>query len=232
MRKLKDTFILAAKQVKHFIVPPTLKNQAKHANVPYFSQWESKELAADLIAGKVKATDDPKWRQSGATTKEEYDAWSWSGCGMACLKMILADLTGKTIPLVTLGKQCAVYGGYRLPLDQHPGLYYRPFVQFVRKEYGLSATAESALSLPEILSALSDNKYVIASVSPSIRYLNQPPPRKGGHLILLLGYDLGERLLWFHNPSGTKPETQEYAQVTFTQFNQFFDHKGILIVKN
>jgi len=58
--------------------------------VPYFSQWESPELAAEFIDGSRRAADDPRWADSGASTPEEYEFWSHKVCGLACLKMIMA----------------------------------------------------------------------------------------------------------------------------------------------
>ena len=40
--------------------------------VPYFSQWESADRAADIIAGTLKVADDPLWRNSGADSVAEY----------------------------------------------------------------------------------------------------------------------------------------------------------------
>lgn len=201
-----------------------------HSSVPYFSQWESRELNKHILEGKFKAEDDPHWWSSGATTKTEYAAWSWSGCGMACLKMILAHRQDTILPLVTLGKRCLAYGGYDLPLETSAGLKYAPFVAFITKEFNLKANAVSSLSLPQIITELAKGRYVMASVHPSIRNPKSPEPRqKGGHLVLVLGYDLEKHVLVLHNPSGDSAESQEYAHISFRDFKKFFHYQGIVI---
>lgn len=202
-----------------------------HSDVPYFSQWESPELVAQILNGVIKAEDDPKWRGSGASSKAEYAAWSWAGCGMACLKMILAHHNKVTIPLVTLGQTCAQYGGYDTPLEQSVGLKYAPFVTFVKAEFGLSAKAVPALPLMQIVSELARGNYVIASVSPAIRDVMSRPTTKGGHLVVILGYDLDKQEFYLHNPSGNSVESQKYAKVSFKDFKKFFGMQGIVVKK-
>lgn len=69
----------------------------------------------------------------------------------------------------------------------------------------------------------------MASVSPHIKKPKQFNSKKGGHLILILGYDLDKKILYLHNPSGIYRESQEYAEVSFKDFKKFFDFKGIVI---
>jgi hypothetical protein len=90
-------------------------------NIPYFSQWESPELVESILTNKTDASNDPNWKSSGAKTKQEYSLWSANGCGMACTKMILANESGKIIPIVELGEKSAEYGTYTLPLETSVG---------------------------------------------------------------------------------------------------------------
>lgn len=202
-----------------------------HKNVPYFSQWESPELVEKIINQEMGGDEDPKWRKSGAKTKDEYAAWSWNGCGMACTKMLVAHLWDREVPLVELGKKCAEYGGYTLPVEDSNGLIYGPYVKFVKEELGLKAKPTIPLLIREIIENLSEGKYVIASVSPKIRHTSDKPKVRGGHLVLMLGYDLEERLFYFHNPSGFTKDTQEYASIGFADFKKFFGGRGIIIYK-
>ena len=147
---------------------------------------------------------------------------------MACLKMILAHKTNEIVPLVTLGKQCAKYDGYKLPLENHPGLYYKPFVQFIKEKYRLNSRATSALTLADIKNTLSNGGYVIASVTPEIRFPEKDPAKKGVHLVLLFGYDDIKQVIYLHNPSGFK-NSQEKVAISYGQFKKFFDNKGVII---
>ncbi len=146
---------------------------------------------------------------------------------MACLKMILAH-RGTTTQLVTLGKQCAAYGGYDLPLETSIGLKYKPFAQFVRREFGLSAKPVAILSVNEIVHELAHGNYVMASVSPMIRDPRSSPASKGGHLVLVVGYDRTKKELYLHNPSGGTA-AEAYVPVSFRDFKRFFSGRGVVI---
>jgi Peptidase_C39 like family len=200
-----------------------------HQGVPYFSQWESPDLVEGIIGGTVHAGDDPNWKNSGAKTKGDYALWSAAGCGMACTKMLVAHVKKVTIPLVRLGEKCAEYGGYKLPLQDTQGLMYAPYVEYMDREFGLRAKVVLPLLPREIMYELGRANYVIASVSPKIRHPNTTPSSKGGHLVLMLGYDLDKLEFYFHNPSGFKQKTQQYATISFADFNKFFANRGIVV---
>ena len=228
MRRLKNKTVLLAKEIHAGLRRRTYKLRFVHSNVPYFSQWESRELVEKIITKQIEAKDDPRWRESGAKNVQEYTSWSWSCCGMACLKMILAHKNNKVIPLVSLGKRCIKYGGYKLPLENHPGLYYKPFVTFIKSEFGLNGKAVSALTLAEIKRTINSGGYAIVSVTPEIRFPHKQPTKRGGHLVLVFGYDDTKKVVYLHNPSGFK-DSQERVEVSYGQFGKFFDNKGILI---
>lgn len=150
---------------------------------------------------------------------------------MACTKMILAHRTGKVVPIVTLGKKCAGYGGYKMPLENSPGLYYKPYITFVEKEFNWKAKIVQGMTFQELMHELSKGNYIIAGVNPQIRYPLESKPRvKSGHLVLLLGYDKAKQEFYLHNPSGISKETQEYAAVKFRDFKKFFSGRGIVIL--
>lgn len=228
MRQLKRKTVLLAKQLHSKLQRKTHKTHFIHQSLPYFSQWESRELVEKIITKQIKPQDDPRWQESGAIDSEEYALWSWSCCGMACLKMILAHRSNEVVPIITLGRQCLKYGGYKLPLGNSPGLYYKPFIRFIKEKYSLDGKAVSTLTLSEIKQTLSDGGYVMASVTPEIRFPENVPKKHGGHLVLLFGYDDRKRVVYLHNPSGFK-DTQEKVEVSYEHFRRFFDNKGIVI---
>ncbi|MDO8657702.1 MAG: C39 family peptidase [Candidatus Levybacteria bacterium] len=196
-------------------------------NIPYFSQWESKDLVNDIISKKISAKDDPLWKMSGAKTKEEYELWSWNGCGMACLKMILAYKFKKNISLVELGKKCKEYGGYvGKNLD---GLYYKPFVKFIKNEFNLNSKIISPMVISDIIKELEKGNFIIASVSYKIRNPNNKISFKGGHLVLIVRYNFEIKIFFIHNPSGIDNKTQAFAKVSFEDFNKSFAYRGIVI---
>ena len=228
MSAIKHTILSVMKGAKRSLKKRTVKKKFLHENVPYFSQWESPELVEKIITNEFSAEDDPNWKKSGADSKVEYAAWSASGCGMACTKMLVAHLWDREVPLAVLGKKCAEYGGYTLPVEDSIGLIYAPYARFAKEELGLTAKAVIPLFVAEIVEELSAGKYVIASVSHKIRQPLDTAAKKGGHLVLTLGYDLNKKELYFHNPSGFSKDTQEYASISFSDFKKFFGGRGII----
>jgi hypothetical protein len=229
MRNIKNHTLRHAKRIKHFARPLVMPERFVHAGVPYFCQWESPELAGQIIEKQISTDDDPNWRASGAKTKQEYHDWSWSACGMACTKMILAHRTGKVIPIVQLGKKCAEYGGYKQPLADSIGLYFKPYITFVGKEFGWKAKIVQGMSLHELMHELGKGNYVIAGVSSQIHHPADRPRVKSGHLVLMLGYDRIRQEFYMHNSSGISKETQEYAAIGFHGFKKFFGGQCLVV---
>ena len=197
--------------------------------VPYVSQFASRELVDAIIHGRLPASADARWETSGARTIEEYATWSHTVCGMACLSMILLAEGGHAPPLMELARRCTAYGGYAVRNGQIDGLFYAPFLTFVRAEFGLQGRITDPLSLDDIDQALAAGQWVIASVGSAIRYAQPTADKRGGHLVLVLGHDRPSQTVIFHNPSGHTPETQAYAQVPATVFAAHFAHRGMLL---
>ncbi len=199
-------------------------------NVPYFSQWESRDLVEAFISGKEKAENDPLWQASGAKTPKEYATWAKHICGMACLKMIVANKFGKTVPLIELARSCRKHGGYKkLPMQEIKGLYYKPFVDFVIQGFGLSAEVCVDFPVEQVRDAVNKGGFFMASVHPSIRKPEEIPPAKGGHLILLFRNERHPEKLMFHNPSGFTKNTQENVEMEIGVFNSFYVSRGIFV---
>lgn len=209
--------------------PFSMKSVIK--DVPYYSQWESSSLVHKIISDKISAQADPSWEDSGASSPEEYEFWARNMCGMSCLKMIIQHKFGEVIPIIDLGKRGLKYGVYTLKPDTIDGMYYFPFVKFVKEEFNLDTEVVRLMSVERILRELAHKNYIIASVSHEIRNPSSRPVSKGGHLILLLGYDLKKRTILFHNPSGDTEESQKYAEILFPQFENFFAGRGLVIKK-
>lgn len=229
MSSFKQKTLLLVQYLKLLLVGKKVPTSFRHEHVPYYSQWESPELTTQILTGKIPASQDPLWQNSGATSPQEYELWSWNVCGMACLKMLLEDKQSLKIPLMTLAKKCLSYGGYQEPLKNSPGLFYKPFCTFVEKEYQLKAKPATALTITEIVNTIGNGGYVIASVNPAIRDPKSKPTSKGGHLILVFGYNKKTKTLHFHNPSGGNHQNQSNVTLTYQQFQKFFANKGMVI---
>lgn len=197
--------------------------------VPYFSQWESPEMTLPVIArGAIALLDDPLWQQSGAQTVEEYARWATNLCGMACLKMILAT-RGENYPTLELARACTQHGGYVVSEDgaSIKGLIYAPFVELVSGRFGLKAEIMTGVEANAIPKLLSRWQFFIASVHHTIRWPDQVPPSKGGHLVLITS--ASRQAVCFHNPSGHDRASQADAVLPLDVFDRFFAGRGITV---
>lgn len=197
------------------------------SGVPYFSQWESAELAERFVDGSLDLADDPRWAASGAQTPAEYGYWAPKVCGLACLKMILARRGQPVPPTMTLVEQALARQGYIPEGDRVAGLIYQPFADWVAAEYEITAEVVPGLSLEAVIQTASPQTPVIASVHKWIRWPDRNPPTRGGHLVLVTGASGGQ--LRFHNPSGLPPATQRDALVPAADFARFYAGRGLLI---
>lgn len=221
-----NVLFLLRKNLKELAQSQTTPNVEIFHKIPYFAQWESRDLIKKIIDKEVFAIHDPNWKQSGADTKEEYSHWSWNACGMACLKMIIAYLQNKNIPIVTLGKACKKYGGYKG--KNLEGLFYFPFLNFIKKEFGLKGKVFSPLTIVDIAREMNKGNLIIASVSANIRgELKQG--KAGGHLVLITGINTKKGYLLLHNPSGIDRKTQENFKILLNDFKKYFAFRGISI---
>ncbi len=204
--------------------PPKQASQ----DIPYFAQWESPKRINDFISNKKSAIDDPQWANSGAESAEQYSLWAPHICGMASFKMILAASQHISVPTIDLAQDCATFGGYKLPLDQHVGLHYRAFQDFARQKYNMKTTIARPLTLHKIKKSLHRGDFVIASVSSNID-LAPAHPSNTGHLVVITGYNDDTRTITFHNPGGRSDQTQANSQLTYQHFEDYFNHKGLII---
>ena len=71
-------------------------------------------------------------------------------------------------------------------------------------------------------------EFFMASVHPSIRQPDTPPPAKGGHLVLVTAAD--EDGVIFHNPSGHGVESRSDVHLPLEIFDKFFAGRGVAIL--
>ena len=196
-------------------------------SLPYYSQWESSERAADILAGHLALAEDPNWAQSGATSPQEYAEWADHICGMACLKMILAARTGKVYPTLELTRMALEFGAYVRKDHAIHGMIYAPFVKMIKARFEIDAEVLVNLTAHDLLPMLRAGSMFMASVHPSIRWLAGSPPRKGGHLVLVSASE--ERGLVLQNPSGHDSQSQRDVVVPVQVFDAFFAGRGVRI---
>jgi hypothetical protein len=195
--------------------------------IPYYSQWESPALAAKILSGELALRDDPAWQRSGARSPDEYARWADHICGMACLKMILAATTGEVHRTLQLARIAREYGAYVEEGESIRGLIYAPFVTMLAERFQVEAEVVTGIAASDIARLLGGTGMFIASVHPSIRLPGAPPPKKGGHLVLVTSSSEGG--VTFHNPSGHDKAAQEHCRVPLAVFDRYFAGRGILV---
>lgn len=196
-------------------------------HIPYYSSYGSPELILEFADGRRRLDEDPRWRRTGAASPEEYALWARSGCGMACLQMLLSAHFLEVPSLVELGTKCEAYGGYRRAGSRVEGLFYAPFVDYCGREFGLKARVMAPLSTEGMLDCVSNGEAVLASVNKGIREPETVPLVRGGHLVLVIA--ARGTSLCFHNPSGHSSGSQAGVWMTSHRFDTFFAGRGIAV---
>jgi hypothetical protein len=205
---------------EYFVKPTPSKN---------ITQWASPDLVGDILDGKISAKDDPRQKEFGFKTKQDYEFWSWRICGLMSVKAVL-DAYGQapheTVASLTLAGE--KLGGYDVQRDR--GWFYKPLIKLAER-FGVTGGIYGRLSPPEIAADILNKRFVVASVHPSvIRGDAKKNPHDGkGHLVLVWGfrYD-GGRVTGFYiqNPSGRKKSTQVRTFVPIDHFNEAFVGRG------
>ena len=193
---------------------------------PYFGQWETPALIADIITDACRAEDDPAWAASGAESPADYARWAEHLCGVACLRMALAA-RGVTPPRARdLARILTRYGAYvEQPDGFIRGLIYAPAITWLAEAHAIPAKIILEREAQDISPLLAHGGLFIASVHPAIRRPAEPAPGKGGHLVLVFGAEDGA--LRLHNPSGHDAPSQCDAREALTDFARFFAGRGI-----
>jgi len=208
---------------------------------PYISQFASKELVSDILDRKRDPATDPKWTEFWFTSPRDYSFWSWRGCGLIAVKMVLdayGAADGET--MATLTGRAVDLGGYKVcdkkgdAVDK--GWFYGPLVELA-EEFGIDGEVHGALSEEVICRNVIDDRFTVASVHPGVvrgDCDHKPPGADGGHLVLVWGCRwTGSECAgyYIHNPSGRVEETQDRAFVPIARFREAFASRGFSLYR-
>lgn len=217
--------------------------------IPYNPTWEAGYQAKQIYLGKiVKELDNKLWQKTGAKSLEQYVKYSWSSCGIACLKMILKKLNPKdkfpsVIEFMKKAIQAGVFKEY--PSENYKpkdiwkaldGAFHKEYVKFIQN-FGLSGNTKSLVSPYILTNLLKQKKFIIASVHSSIQF---NPPNKGnpkkGHLILITGFLKKDNKLKGFYINDNHPYTNEVIPVnhfvSLDNFKKCFSRRIIIIKKS
>lgn len=242
LRKTKNTltkFLKYLTTLKDYLSLRKLSNgDYKVLNsVKYYCQFASPELVEDILEKRISAQEDPRWREFGFETAEEYAFWSWRACGIICLKMIIDTVGNSNEKVKDLLERGIELGGY-VSHDKNgklvdKGWYYRALIKLAGK-YGFLGKIFSHLSVQNICREILSKHFVIASVDPGlIRFDEVESQYKGGHVVLVYGFKWEHKScvgFYLHNPSGKSEETKK-AFVPIDVFKKAFAERGFSVWK-
>ncbi len=206
-----------------------MKNSVTN-KAPYVSQFATPEFAEKILRDKVLAEHDLAWKNTGAVSPEEYSAWVLTQCGMACTLMALQYFKKEHVPIVLMANDALAHGVYQREQGRTSDMRYGEYVTWIRN-YSLHAELHIRLSIRGIQYALSRGRLVMVSVNPNIRgYETAAPAQRGGHLVLITGYDKSHNTITFINPSGfTSTHTQIAHTLPISEFLSYYAGRGILV---
>lgn len=207
-----------------------IQKSVKH-NIPYVCQFATPESAEQSLTKKLRALDDPHWAETGASSPQRYEEWAFTMCGMASALMTLKHFNkDPLLKVAELAEDALKNNVYTQKPTEISNMKYREFARWIKK-YNLRASVSTRLSVPGILYALSQGKLAIVSVSPNIRGYNTAPlGQKGGHLVLVTGYDTDAKTITINNPSGfVSSNTQINHTLPFKDFLNYYAGRGIII---
>lgn len=205
------------------------KNQVEN-DVPYVNQFANPNYAEKILKEGVDKASDPNWKDTGATSPEECAKWVLTTCGMACTSMALQYFKKRTEGIITLARDAKTHGVYKEHNHELSSMHYKEFVDWV-KSYGTQAKVYTRLSIRGLQKLLSAGDIVIVSVNPNIReYETVSDKQRGGHLVLVTGYNKTKNYVTIHNPSGfASQNTQQNHIVTVPKFLKYYARRGITL---
>jgi hypothetical protein len=168
---------------------------------PYHSQWGTVRATEEVVLHDGDPAAFHDWRADGFADADEFRFWARHVCGLACLRSVLATWRGESVPMPQLLAGAREAGALVLRGDDDVGgLYYRPFLEWIGRAYGIRGRIVENTGVDELTASVGDDAVAIVSVSPEIRWPERPNARRGGHLVLV--HERAGDSVTFHNPSG------------------------------
>lgn len=199
-------------------------------DVPYVCQFATPESAELSLTKQLPPEEDRHWGDTGAASPRRYSQWAFTMCGMASVAMALRYFKNNHTKIVQLAEDALKDGVYVENTKEISSMRYKEFASWIRK-YALRAEIYTKLSARGIQYALTQGKLVIVSVNPNIRGFDTASLiQKGGHLVLITGYDRMVGTISLNNPSGfVSLNTQIKHHIPLKDFIRYYAGRGILV---
>lgn len=163
------------------------------------------------------------WRVFGST-KEEYERWIPHVCAMCCLKSV-GDTLGKTdhLTLYDLTLRCRDRGGYVVrPSGDIEGVYHKPLA-LLAESLGVHASLEPLLTHDQIVRLLQAGRFVILSLDLS----KHSSLLRGGHLVLVYGYDASADDYLLHDCGPALRTEGKALHIPRAEIEEISNHRGL-----
>jgi hypothetical protein len=201
-------------------------------SIPYYSQFASPELVSEIVNHRLSARDDPRWREFGAETAEQYEYWSWKACGIASFKMAVEALGVERRPMMAWIRAGIAAGGFihenGFDRSRPSGWVHRSLADLARA-HGLAAGCAAPVGLDYLFRCIESRLLAVASVSYELGTLGDIT-RDRGHLILIHGCALADgevEALLVNNPSGREPQLRRDCWIPAERFAAAFSGRII-----
>ncbi|MBL4644250.1 MAG: C39 family peptidase, partial [Candidatus Pacebacteria bacterium] len=147
-----------------------------------------------------------------------------------CTSMALQYSKGNNKGIVSLAKEALKHEVYDKEFSGISDMKYKEFANWIGN-YGVRAEVYTRLNIRGLYKLLSDGNLVMVSVNPNVRgYKTAEAHQKGGHLVLVIGYDKKMKTLTLHNPSGfVSHSTQENHTISVREFIKYYAGRGIAL---
>lgn len=205
------------------------KKSKTHYEIEFYPRDKEHERKLLGFYYPEKDMDGRDWRDLGLKNIREFQTLFNASCGIYCLKMILKTYFDEEYSIVKLMKTSLSYNVYDLDrIDL--GMRYLEFTKFIKREFGLEAEVHKVLSISKIKYLLSRQELVVASVSSQIRFPNiKDKVNKGGHLVLISGYNQSANTLIIQNIDGIEGKTAKDFIISSKVFQNYFMRRGVSV---
>ena len=173
---------------------------------------------------KRRPDDTEPWISFGSA-QLEYQRWNPEICGICCLKMV-GDTIGvtNTLSLYQLTMMAAANGTFIVTgHGTIQGAFHYPLAELAER-LGIRCRVMRALGIPEITAALTRGMYAILSINAA----RVNSSLRGGHLVLVYGYDEPADSFLLHDCSSMMQRDGYGVSISARALSGISNNKGLV----